>query len=142
MAGKDCTDAFANYHPASIYRNLLPGFYIGECKDSLDGTEFVKEHRKIRQEVRSRRLSDRLSLQSNSNTRSPPTAPPQGTLRDQQLLLLRQVHLALLPTRRLHLPHPPRPDKTPSPNRRSLHGRLLATTCLHRPRRRPQRYQP
>jgi len=56
MAGKDCTDAFANYHPASIYRNLLPGFYIGECKDSLDGTEFVKEHRKIRQELLRRGL--------------------------------------------------------------------------------------
>ncbi|GMH84033.1 hypothetical protein TrVE_jg10249 [Triparma verrucosa] len=56
MAGKDCTDAFANYHPANIYKDMLPSFYIGDVTDSLDGTEFVKEHRAIRQELLRRGL--------------------------------------------------------------------------------------
>ena len=50
MAGLDCTDAFANYHPYEVYKNLLPGFYIGECADAID-SEFIRGHREIRQEV-------------------------------------------------------------------------------------------
>jgi len=49
MGGKDCTDAFANYHPASVYRKSLPSFYIGDCVDTLDEDAFTKEHREIRQ---------------------------------------------------------------------------------------------
>jgi cytochrome b involved in lipid metabolism len=56
MAGKDCTDAFANYHPASVYRTLLPTFYIGDVVDSLDNHPFVIEHRRIRQELLRRGL--------------------------------------------------------------------------------------
>jgi len=56
MAGKDCTDAFANYHPASVYRTLLPSYYIGDVTDTLDNEQFTKEHRQIRQELLRRGL--------------------------------------------------------------------------------------
>lgn len=50
MAGKDCTDAFANYHPANVYKNLLPSYYIGDIED-YKLSDFVKEHRAIRQQL-------------------------------------------------------------------------------------------
>lgn len=56
MAGKDVTDAFANYHPARVYKNLLPNFYIGDVTDSLDNEPFVIEHREIRQQLLRRGL--------------------------------------------------------------------------------------
>jgi len=55
MAGKDCTDAFANYHPARVYKTLLPRFYKGKVIDAID-TPFVREHREIRQELLRRGL--------------------------------------------------------------------------------------
>eukprot|EP00941_MAST-03F_sp_MAST-3F-sp1_P006403 g6403.t1 len=48
LAGKDVTDAFANYHPAHVYEKLLPQYYIGEISDYKE-SEFAKEHRAIRQ---------------------------------------------------------------------------------------------
>jgi predicted heme/steroid binding protein len=33
LAGKDVTDAFANYHPARVYAKLLPSYYIGDIVD-------------------------------------------------------------------------------------------------------------
>lgn len=50
LAGKDVTDAFANYHPARVYRRLLPRFYIGEVAD-YEVSDFVKEHRALRQQL-------------------------------------------------------------------------------------------
>jgi len=55
MAGLDCTDAFANYHPATVYEKLLPGFYIGDCPDAID-SDFIRGHRSIRQELLRRGL--------------------------------------------------------------------------------------
>ena len=48
LAGKDCTDAFANYHPARVYKNLLPQYLIGTMK-GYTVTEFQSGHRAIRQ---------------------------------------------------------------------------------------------
>jgi sphingolipid 8-(E/Z)-desaturase len=48
MGGKDCTDAFANYHPARVYKTMLPSYYIGEVVD-YKVSSFVKGHRAIRQ---------------------------------------------------------------------------------------------
>lgn len=48
LAGKDVTDAFANYHPASVYEKLLPSFFVGEIED-YKVSSFVTEHREIRQ---------------------------------------------------------------------------------------------
>jgi cytochrome b involved in lipid metabolism len=56
MAGKDSTDAFANYHQASVYRTLLPAYYIGDVVDSLDDDPFTIEHRSIRQDLLRRGL--------------------------------------------------------------------------------------
>lgn len=50
LAGKDVTDAFANYHPASVYKRLLPLYYIGDVND-YSVSEFVQEHRELRQEL-------------------------------------------------------------------------------------------
>jgi delta8-fatty-acid desaturase len=50
MGGKDCTDAFANYHPARVYKTLLPHYYIGDVVDYKE-SEFVKGHRAIRQRL-------------------------------------------------------------------------------------------
>ena len=55
LAGKDVTDAFANYHPARVYERLLPKFYIGEVAD-YEISDFVKEHRALRQQLLERNL--------------------------------------------------------------------------------------
>lgn len=55
LAGKDVTDAFANYHPAAVYEKLLPSYLIGEVADYRIPA-FVKEHRDIRQELLRRGL--------------------------------------------------------------------------------------
>lgn len=55
MGGKDCTDAFANYHPARVYEKMLPFYYIGEVSD-YNISDFVVEHRAIRQELLERGL--------------------------------------------------------------------------------------
>ena len=33
MGGKDCTDVFANYHPARVYKTMLPAYYLGRVTD-------------------------------------------------------------------------------------------------------------
>lgn len=50
LAGRDCTDAFANYHPARVYKNLLPRFLIGTVKD-YKVTQFQAGHRDLRQKL-------------------------------------------------------------------------------------------
>ena len=50
LAGKDVTDAFANYHPASVYQKLLPSYYMGDIID-YNVSDFVQEHRALRQEL-------------------------------------------------------------------------------------------
>jgi len=55
LAGKDVTDAFANYHPASVYEKLLPSYYLGDVVD-YKVSDFVKEHRDIRQQLLARGL--------------------------------------------------------------------------------------
>lgn len=50
LAGKDVTDAFANYHPASVYKKLLPSYYVGNIMN-YDVSDFVKEHRALRQDL-------------------------------------------------------------------------------------------
>jgi len=50
LAGKDVTDAFANYHPASVYQKLLPSYYVGDIVD-YKVSDFVEEHRALRQEL-------------------------------------------------------------------------------------------
>jgi len=55
LAGKDVTDAFANYHPASVYEKLLPNFYLGDIVD-YKVSDFVKAHRQVRQELLERGL--------------------------------------------------------------------------------------
>ena len=48
LAGKDVTDAFANYHPARVYKRLLPQFYVGDIVDYTE-SDWVKDHRALRQ---------------------------------------------------------------------------------------------
>ena len=55
LAGKDVTDAFANYHPARVYEQLLPQFYIGEVAD-YEVSDFVRDHRALRQQLLERNL--------------------------------------------------------------------------------------
>eukprot|EP00750_Incisomonas_marina_P002970 INCI12792.3.p1 GENE.INCI12792.3~~INCI12792.3.p1 ORF type:complete len:552 (+),score=83.29 INCI12792.3:237-1658(+) len=55
LAGKDVTDAFANYHPARVYEQLLPRYYIGEVAD-YEVSDFVKEHRALRQQLLERNM--------------------------------------------------------------------------------------
>ena len=50
MAGKDATDAFAGFHPARIYKTLLPSMYKGEVKDYAE-TEVQRVFRGIRQQL-------------------------------------------------------------------------------------------
>jgi acyl-lipid Delta6-acetylenase / acyl-lipid (9-3)-desaturase len=55
MAGKDCTDAFTNYHAASIYQKWLPAFLIGQVTD-VPVYPHVQDFRAIRQELLRRGL--------------------------------------------------------------------------------------
>ena len=50
MGGKDCTDAFANYHPAKVYEKYLPNFLLGDVVDYSE-PDFAKGHRAIRQRL-------------------------------------------------------------------------------------------
>mmetsp|Transcript_5783 Transcript_5783/g.8134 ORF Transcript_5783/g.8134 Transcript_5783/m.8134 type:complete len:545 (+) Transcript_5783:74-1708(+) len=55
MAGKDCTDAFANYHTARVYKHMLPPMLIGEATD-VEVPPHVQDFRAIRQELLRRGL--------------------------------------------------------------------------------------
>lgn len=55
MAGKDCTDSFANYHAAEIYRKWLPPYLVGEVTD-VPVYPHVQDFREIRQELLRRGL--------------------------------------------------------------------------------------
>mmetsp|Transcript_31937 Transcript_31937/g.101491 ORF Transcript_31937/g.101491 Transcript_31937/m.101491 type:complete len:560 (+) Transcript_31937:89-1768(+) len=55
MAGKDCTDVFANYHAAKVYKNMLPAYYIGEVSD-YKVYPHVADFRRVRQELLRRGL--------------------------------------------------------------------------------------
>ena len=55
MAGKDCTDAFANYHSASVYTKWLPAYLIGQVTD-VPVYPHVEDFRNIRQELLRRGL--------------------------------------------------------------------------------------
>lgn len=55
MAGKDCTDAFANYHTARVYKQLLPPMLIGEATD-VTVPPHVQDFREVRQELLRRGL--------------------------------------------------------------------------------------
>merc|ERR1719469_1718145 len=55
MAGKDCTDVFANYHAAKVYKHMLPCYLVGEVSD-FTVPPHVFDFQKIRQEMLQRGL--------------------------------------------------------------------------------------
>lgn len=55
MAGKDCTDVFANYHAARVYRVMLPPYLVGEVSD-YTVPPHVADFRAVRQELLRRGL--------------------------------------------------------------------------------------
>ena len=55
LAGKDCTDVFANYHAARIYRTMLPAMLVGEVTDVVVWPH-VADFRRVRQELLRRGL--------------------------------------------------------------------------------------
>jgi len=55
VAGKDCTDAFMNYHPARITRTMLPSLVIGKVSD-YKVAPHVADFREVRQELLRRNL--------------------------------------------------------------------------------------
>ena len=50
MAGKDCTDVFANYHSLRVYKHMLPQYFVGEVTD-VELYPHVRDFREIRQEL-------------------------------------------------------------------------------------------
>jgi len=57
LAGKDCTDVFANYHAARIYKQMLPAYLIGEVAEGETVVwPHVADFRRIRQELLRRGL--------------------------------------------------------------------------------------
>jgi delta8-fatty-acid desaturase len=50
MLGKDCTDAFANYHAAAVYKKWLPLYLVGQVTD-VPTYAHVEDFRAIRQEL-------------------------------------------------------------------------------------------
>jgi len=57
LAGKDCTDVFANYHAARIYKTMLPSMLIGEMAEGeIVVWPHVADFRRIRQELLRRGL--------------------------------------------------------------------------------------
>jgi len=55
MAGKDCTDVFANYHAAKVYKHMLPAYLVGEITDYAVPAHVV-DFRQVRQELLRRGL--------------------------------------------------------------------------------------
>jgi delta8-fatty-acid desaturase len=55
LAGKDCTDAFMNYHQARIYKTMLPAYLIGEVTD-VPVYPHVEAFRALRQDLLRRGL--------------------------------------------------------------------------------------
>ncbi|CAJ1461376.1 unnamed protein product [Effrenium voratum] len=55
MAGKDCTDVFANYHSARVYKQMLPPMLIGQATN-VTVPPHVQDFRAIRQELLRRGL--------------------------------------------------------------------------------------
>jgi delta8-fatty-acid desaturase len=55
LAGKDCTDVFANYHSARVYKYMLPRYIVGEVVD-VEVPAHVQDFRKVRQELLRRGL--------------------------------------------------------------------------------------
>ena len=47
LAGRDATDAFVNFHPASVYRAQLPALYVGDVRDP-ETTAFARDARALR----------------------------------------------------------------------------------------------
>lgn len=50
MSGRDATDVFAQFHPASTY-NKLKAFHVADIIDKPEPCEIVKDFRQIRQEL-------------------------------------------------------------------------------------------
>jgi len=50
MGGKNATDAFAGFHPAKVYRTMLPNYYIGDVAD-LKESEITLGFRRIQQRL-------------------------------------------------------------------------------------------
>jgi fatty acid desaturase/predicted heme/steroid binding protein len=48
LAGKDATDVFTNFHPAIAYEKL-PSYYMGDLTPQPTVSNFVQEHRQLRQ---------------------------------------------------------------------------------------------
>ena len=55
MAGKDCTDVFANYHAARVYKYMLPRYLVGEVTD-VPVIPHQADFRAVRQELLRRGL--------------------------------------------------------------------------------------
>jgi cytochrome b involved in lipid metabolism len=55
MAGKDCTDVFANYHAVKVYKYMLPRYLVGEVTDVVVWPH-VADFRAVRQELLRRGL--------------------------------------------------------------------------------------
>lgn len=51
MAGKDCSDAFENFHDAKVYRTHLPAFRVGRVTDGAVVPPHVADFRAVRQEL-------------------------------------------------------------------------------------------
>jgi delta8-fatty-acid desaturase len=56
MQGKDCTDAFENYHRAHVAKLMLPRYLVAEVKDLPPVPAHVQDFRKLRQELLSQGL--------------------------------------------------------------------------------------
>ena len=55
MAGKDCTDVFANYHAVKVYKYMLPRYLVGDVTDVIVWPH-VADFRAVRQELLRRGL--------------------------------------------------------------------------------------
>lgn len=55
MAGKDCTDVFANYHAVKVYKYMLPRYLVGSVTDVVVWPH-VADFRAVRQELLRRGL--------------------------------------------------------------------------------------
>jgi delta8-fatty-acid desaturase len=55
MAGKDATDAFINYHPASVWEKQLPYYHVADVSDVIDA-DIISGFRELRQNLLDRGL--------------------------------------------------------------------------------------
>ena len=106
LAGRDATDAFTEYHPASVWTKQLPRYLKAQLHPddaALLVDDFIRDHRKLRQQLLEQGAPRAAADTPPARARVVPPHPPaplpwpRRHVQDRLLLLLRQGGLVRHP---------------------------------------------